>query len=291
MSANIEALPDKPIVLARLQDSGDKSTIMEIFNQIPAMLNKISGPACVVLDMRSTKEVDEQALVDTLRVFNKMLPIIKADAPIFEAFLGKTEHVARVCKALEKAGVVIPSFENQEEALQYLNLKVDSAHLSQVVRMKDTQEVGDTLFLKPRHKTKDGDEKPKPVTAELKEGQFPKGGTLNLVAEDPHRILTVRPDHDMLIGRRDSTLKQPDVDLSLWGGFYQGVSRRHAKISLSAENVLEITDLASANGTFINGKRLKPFIAYPLKDGDNLTIGKLAVTVDFQDMHSIQEGS
>jgi pSer/pThr/pTyr-binding forkhead associated (FHA) protein len=95
----------------------------------------------------------------------------------------------------------------------------------------------------------------------------------------------------MLIGRRDSTLKQPDVDLSLWGGFYQGVSRRHAKISLSAENVLEITDLASANGTFINGKRLKPFLAYPLKDGDNLTIGKLAVKVGFQDMHSIQEGS
>jgi pSer/pThr/pTyr-binding forkhead associated (FHA) protein len=86
----------------------------------------------------------------------------------------------------------------------------------------------------------------------------------------------------MLVGRRDSTHKAPDVDFSLWEGFHEGVSRRHAKLSLSWRNDLEITDLASANGTFINGKRLKPFMGYPLKDGDQLIIGKLAVTVVFQ---------
>ena len=278
---NIENIPDKPMLLARFQNPSDKPVIMEVFNKAPSMLKEISGPACFIMDMQAITELDEKLLIDTLRVFNKMLPTIKSDAPIFEAFLGKTEIVKRVCKELEQAGVVISSFEDQNEAIQYLDLKVDSAHLSQSVRMKDTQELGDTLFLKPRRKPSGDDEKPKPVTAELKEGQFPRGGTLRLIAEDPHRVMSVRPDHDMLIGRRDSTLKQPDVDLSLWGGFYQGVSRRHAKISLSSESVLEITDLASANGTFINGKRLKPFIGYPLKDGDSLIIGKLPVKVDF----------
>jgi pSer/pThr/pTyr-binding forkhead associated (FHA) protein len=216
-----------------------------------------------------------------------MLPTIKSDAPIFEAFLGKNDLVTRVSKSLEQSGVVIPAFENREESIQYLNLKVDSAHLSQSVRMKDTQEVGDTLFIRPRRKPPTGEEASRPATAELKDGQFPRDGVLSFIADDPQRVISVRPAHDMLIGRRDSTFKEPDVDFSLWGGFYQGVSRRHAKLSLSPRNFLEITDLASANGTFINGKRLKPFIGYPLKDGDNLTIGKLAVRVAFEDTHAL----
>ena len=277
MASDIEKIADEPVVLARLHNSSDKRTITEHFTQIPALLGEINGPACLILDLQAADELDEKTLVDTLRVFNKMLPTIKADAPIFEAFLGKNDLVARICKSLEQSGVVIPAFNSNEEALSYLRLKVGSAHLTQSARGQNRYEVGDTLFVKRQGVPDVPDTKSLPKT-----GMFPQNGLLILKSEDSERVLSVRPDHDMLIGRRDSTHKAPDVDFSLWEGFDEGVSRRHAKLSLSWRNDLEITDLASANGTFINGKRIKPFMAYPLRDGDRLMIGKLVVRVYFE---------
>lgn len=51
-----------------------------------------------------------------------------------------------------------------------------------------------------------------------------------------------------------------------------GVSRRHALLLLS-EDVLYVEDLASTNGTYINGVRLRSGEPMPLADGDILAIG------------------
>src|SRR5205807_9971729 len=65
----------------------------------------------------------------------------------------------------------------------------------------------------------------------------------------------------------------PDVDLYSDDPEAK-VSRRHARISVRDGNYL-IEDLGSTNGTFVNrGRRLAPGDRYPLKDGDEIIVGK-----------------
>jgi hypothetical protein len=65
----------------------------------------------------------------------------------------------------------------------------------------------------------------------------------------------------------------PDVDLDSDDPEAK-VSRRHARISLR-DNQYLIEDLGSTNGTFVNrGHRLAPGDRQPLKDGDEIIVGK-----------------
>jgi pSer/pThr/pTyr-binding forkhead associated (FHA) protein len=65
----------------------------------------------------------------------------------------------------------------------------------------------------------------------------------------------------------------PDVDLDSDDPEAK-VSRRHARISVRDGNYL-IEDLGSTNGTFVNrGRRLAPGDRSPLKDGDEIIVGK-----------------
>lgn len=65
----------------------------------------------------------------------------------------------------------------------------------------------------------------------------------------------------------------PDVDLDSDDPEAK-VSRRHARISLRDGQYL-IEDLGSTNGTFVNrGHRLAPSDHQPLKDGDEIIVGK-----------------
>ena len=65
----------------------------------------------------------------------------------------------------------------------------------------------------------------------------------------------------------------PDVDLDSDDPEAK-VSRRHARISFR-DGQYAIEDLGSTNGTFVNrGRRLKPGERHPLKDGDEIIVGK-----------------
>ena len=65
----------------------------------------------------------------------------------------------------------------------------------------------------------------------------------------------------------------PDVDLDADDPEAK-VSRRHARITRRAGQYF-IEDLGSTNGTFVNrGRRLVPGDRLPLKDGDEIIIGK-----------------
>jgi pSer/pThr/pTyr-binding forkhead associated (FHA) protein len=72
----------------------------------------------------------------------------------------------------------------------------------------------------------------------------------------------------------------PEIDLSEDGGSGKGVSRRHARI-LKREGTVMIEDLGSINGTFVNGRRLAPYQAEALHDGDQLQLGKLLIEIEF----------
>lgn len=69
---------------------------------------------------------------------------------------------------------------------------------------------------------------------------------------------------EFLIGRKASA-----VDGVV--AFNKLIGRVHCKINRQGYNFL-VTDLRSVNGTYINGKRLKPDIPYPISDGDILKL-------------------
>lgn len=84
---------------------------------------------------------------------------------------------------------------------------------------------------------------------------------LSFVAGKDHgREFPLPPDLDIVIGRVS------DVDLLLLD---EKVSRKHAKVSTHGGKVM-IEDLASKNGTFVNGQRIR---TAELKEGDEILIG------------------
>lgn len=66
----------------------------------------------------------------------------------------------------------------------------------------------------------------------------------------------------------------PDVDFAQCDAHQHGVSRRHAAL-VSLNDALHLLDLDSVNGTFVNGKRLRPDAPQPLCAGDTLALGTL----------------
>jgi hypothetical protein len=70
----------------------------------------------------------------------------------------------------------------------------------------------------------------------------------------------------------------PDVDLTPYRAYEAGVSRLHASIKLAVNGPV-VTDLGSANGTRLNGKKIPPHKAQPLAHGDILTLGKFKLQV------------
>lgn len=72
----------------------------------------------------------------------------------------------------------------------------------------------------------------------------------------------------------------PDVDLTNDLAMEYGVSREHACI-FRRGNTIELEDLGSTNGTMLNGARLAPYLPVPLRDGDQLQLGKLLIEVSF----------
>lgn len=83
-----------------------------------------------------------------------------------------------------------------------------------------------------------------------------------------------------LIGRWDPDQGAfPEIDLDELDVDAK-VSRKHAVLHRSGSK-LEIEDLGSLNGTFLNqGPRLEPSVKVPLKSGDELIVGKTFLKVE-----------
>nr|BBH89380.1 hypothetical protein KTC_41310 [Thermosporothrix sp. COM3] len=95
---------------------------------------------------------------------------------------------------------------------------------------------------------------------------FSDGSEVQLQGE---RAVVGRYDHD-LGGIR------PEVDLGLKDGA-DTVSRIHAAIE-HIGSTYTVTDLNSTNSTKLNGTKLEPDKATPIKDGDTLSFGKVTCT-------------
>lgn len=105
---------------------------------------------------------------------------------------------------------------------------------------------------------------------------------LMLVVINSGRRIALDVSDDLLIGRRDETRGiYPDIDLGPDGGYDAGVSRRHAILS-HKEGTYLVEDLGSANGTFVNGKRLTPQTLCPIGHGDELRCSTLVLRVEIR---------
>lgn len=105
---------------------------------------------------------------------------------------------------------------------------------------------------------------------------------LKLTIQDSGHDLEVPfAKEEMSIGRLDPASGSfPDIDLTSHGAAEKGISRRHAKITRRG-NEFFIEDLGSINGTFLNHKKLTPYLFEALKNGDELQLGKLVLRVSF----------
>jgi len=101
--------------------------------------------------------------------------------------------------------------------------------------------------------------------------------SLNIV--NSGEILPLKSQKEITLGRvSGGQTVIPDIDLTPYKAYEGGVSRMHASIRIS-NNEVSITDLGSANGTRINGRKITSHISYPIKHGDILTLGKFKIQV------------
>jgi len=70
----------------------------------------------------------------------------------------------------------------------------------------------------------------------------------------------------------------PDIDLTPYQAYEGGVSRLHATIKIDKQAVT-VTDLGSANGTRVNGRKVAPHTQQSLHNEDILTLGKFKIQV------------
>lgn len=113
-------------------------------------------------------------------------------------------------------------------------------------------------------------------------GTFSEDMVLRIEIEGGTTPMMVYPKQEIIMGRRDpNTGGMPDVDLTTYAGYRMGVSRRHAAIRLQDQQ-LNLSDLGSSNGTFLNGTRLNAHRPYQVKDGDEIRLGQMVLRVYFQ---------
>ncbi len=106
------------------------------------------------------------------------------------------------------------------------------------------------------------------------------GPLIALVIMNSGRRISLDISDDLLIGRKDNARGIfPDIDLGLYGGFDAGVSRRHAILTY-ADGIYRVEDLASANGTFVNGQPVQAATPAQLRNGDELRCGTLLMRVE-----------
>lgn len=115
---------------------------------------------------------------------------------------------------------------------------------------------------------------------------FGSESTLVLIVSSNNFTYKIQPQrfrHETVIGRSEGSTMKPDLDLSAHSASEMGVSRLHVAIQYNSKNnLLNISDMKSANGTFINGQKLLPGEVRVLRDADELRLGRLVLRVYFQ---------
>ena len=102
---------------------------------------------------------------------------------------------------------------------------------------------------------------------------------ISLCLVDSGEIIPLANQDEITIGRiSEGQPIIPDVDLTPYQAYENGVSRLHAAIRFDQQQFTAV-DLDSANGTRLNGRKIEPYAPQPLVHGDILMLGKLNIQV------------
>jgi pSer/pThr/pTyr-binding forkhead associated (FHA) protein len=111
--------------------------------------------------------------------------------------------------------------------------------------------------------------------------QVGKSRTIRAFVNKSVHTIRLPSDEEITLGRSDEDVDfDLDVDLAAYKAVANGVSRRHAALRLH-ENMVQLKDLNSTNGTFLNGHELGTNEWRIVRDGDKLELGNLMLTLYF----------
>ena len=100
-------------------------------------------------------------------------------------------------------------------------------------------------------------------------------GSLHLI--DTGQVLPLSVRSEFTLGRvSEGQPIMPDIDLSPYQAYAAGVSRLHGVIKRDGRRMV-FMDLGSANGTYLNGKKLTPNVEQSVKHGDIIALGKMKI--------------
>lgn len=117
------------------------------------------------------------------------------------------------------------------------------------------------------------------VTTPLQTPEMDMQSWISLHMIESGQILPLSDRTEFTLGRSaEGQPIVPDVDLTPYNAYTNGVSRLHAVLKLIQDQVY-IMDLGSSNGSFLNGTRLSPYVETPVTRGDVLFLGKLKIQV------------
>ncbi len=103
-------------------------------------------------------------------------------------------------------------------------------------------------------------------------------GQLSVLAS--RATLTLEGPGRWLLGRGRGTASLQGatfIDLSPYGAYMEGVSRRHALLEISPEGRAYLTDLDSSNGTWVDHIRLQPHRPFPLPATARIRLGRMVL--------------
>ncbi len=185
----------------------------------------------------------------------------------------KLEAVATEAAAPEAETADAPDSQAAEEAPAEVEASTEAAPEEAAAETSEA-ESGESAEATGDESTETATEEAVPEVAALSDDQaavgsasltITRGGTVGKVFE--------LQAGDNLVGRWDPDSGSfPEVDMENDDPEAR-ISRKHALLKFGAE--LTIEDIGSLNGTFVNrGQRLEPGSPVPLKDGDEIIIGK-----------------
>lgn len=111
-------------------------------------------------------------------------------------------------------------------------------------------------------------------------GQFGQDTQIVLCLTDSTEMMVLPTKLRVVLGRANAG-QAPDVDLTQFSGFENGVSSRHAALERTDEHLLLI-DLDSTNGTYLDRRQLAPHQPAIVEDGAEVRLGKLAFRLYFE---------
>ena len=124
------------------------------------------------------------------------------------------------------------------------------------------------------HRIENGEQS---VRVEWGTHSFVAGSHLTLRIGDDHKPLRVNllSRTELIVGRSTPDFIA-DIDLSPFDAITLGVSRSHGRL-IVADGKLYIEDIGSANGTYVNGTRIAKGERVMLRDGNEVTLGRMKV--------------